>query len=130
MEEDVPSLPADLEHVPLVFEKIPTTETCSRAEDFYNFMNMRRTVRHFSKEDVPIEVMYNIIKTAGMLFYDQNDSLNIRYFKNNLVYSIFNQYLRLYINPMLANNTKIKMYKIANCASQNLPILLDYMNTF
>jgi len=64
-EEFSPSLPANLQHVPLVFEKLPIKETIERSEEFYKFMNMRRTVRQFSKEVVPIEVIHNIVKTAG-----------------------------------------------------------------
>lgn len=64
-EEDVPALPPDLEHVPLVYEKLATEESLQRSEEYCKFMNMRRTIRHFSTEDIPIKVMQNIIKTAG-----------------------------------------------------------------
>lgn len=64
-EEDAPALPPDLEHVPLVYEKLLTEESLKRSEEYYKFMNMRRTIRRFSTEDIPIKIMQNIIKTAG-----------------------------------------------------------------
>jgi len=37
-----------------------------RSKEFYLEMNNRRSVRFFSDKDVPIEVIENCIKTAGM----------------------------------------------------------------
>lgn len=66
IDDDVsPALPKDLKHILLVFEKISTEETTSRSLEFYELMNKRRTVRQFSADPVPIEVIRNIIKTAG-----------------------------------------------------------------
>lgn len=64
-----PFIPASLTHVPLVYEKFPEKEMKDRAEEFFKFMNMRRTVRNFSKESVPIEIIRNIIKTAGKILF-------------------------------------------------------------
>lgn len=36
-----------------------------RSLEFYQLMNKRRTVRHFSSETVPNDVIKNIIRTAG-----------------------------------------------------------------
>ena len=36
-----------------------------RSEDFYQFLNKRRTLRFFSDKPVPKKVMENIIKAAG-----------------------------------------------------------------
>ena len=44
---------------------IDKDEMIKRSRDFYQFMNMRRTVRTFSNRSVPREVMENIIKTAS-----------------------------------------------------------------
>ena len=44
---------------------IDKAEMIKRSLDFYQFMNMRRTVRAFSNREVPKEVMENIIKTAS-----------------------------------------------------------------
>lgn len=60
-----PALPKDLKHVPLVYEKLSIPESIERSNEFYKLMNKRRTVRHFSEEKVPIDVIRNIIRTAG-----------------------------------------------------------------
>lgn len=60
-----PALPKDLKHIPLLFNRISSEETLKRSVEFYELMNKRRTVRHFSSDPVPIEVIRNIIKTAG-----------------------------------------------------------------
>lgn len=39
--------------------------TLDRAKDFYAFHNRRRSIRDFSDEDVPFEVIQNIVLTAG-----------------------------------------------------------------
>jgi iodotyrosine deiodinase len=36
-----------------------------RSQTYYDYHNRRRTVRHFSSKTVPIEVIENIVKTAG-----------------------------------------------------------------
>ncbi|KAJ8919731.1 hypothetical protein NQ315_006259 [Exocentrus adspersus] len=60
-----PALPRDLAHVSLQFEKIPVDQAVKKSEEFYTLMNKRRTVRHFSTQPVPREIIHNIIKTAG-----------------------------------------------------------------
>lgn len=64
-EELFPALPKDLKHIPLNFQKLPLEEQINRSKEFYMLMNQRRTVRHFSTEPVPKEIIFNIIKTAG-----------------------------------------------------------------
>ena len=49
----------------LSHEFVEKEEMIKRSRDFYQFMNMRRTVRTFSNRPVPREVMENIIKTAS-----------------------------------------------------------------
>ncbi|MEQ9188830.1 MAG: nitroreductase family protein [Cryomorphaceae bacterium] len=39
--------------------------TLDRAKDFYAFHNRRRSIREFSNEDVPFEVIENIVMAAG-----------------------------------------------------------------
>jgi len=52
--------------VPLQFRKIENeTEQIERAEDFYENLNLRRTVREYSDKDVPIEIIEKAILTAG-----------------------------------------------------------------
>lgn len=55
----------DCKHIPLVYKRIPPHEAVARSKEFYEYMNTRRTVRHFSKEEIPPEIIDNIIKTAG-----------------------------------------------------------------
>lgn len=63
-EEWTPSL-ENVEHVPLIFDVISPEESLKRSNIYYELMNKRRTVRHFSDRDVPVEILHNCIKTAG-----------------------------------------------------------------
>lgn len=45
--------------------KIAQSSALKRSVDFYNFMNQRRSVRMFSSEFVPKEIIENIIRTAS-----------------------------------------------------------------
>jgi iodotyrosine deiodinase len=51
--------------VPLDFQKIEPDEQIKRAEEFYEYLNRRRTVRDFSGEAVPLEIIEKAILTAG-----------------------------------------------------------------
>ena len=52
--------------VPLEFEKIESeAEQTNRAEEFYENLNRRRTVRDFSDKDFPFEIIEKAILTAG-----------------------------------------------------------------
>ena len=58
--------PEDLQHVPLkTFKRYPTDEMVERSHEFYVDMNNRRTLRYFSSEPVPKEVIENLIRAAG-----------------------------------------------------------------
>ncbi len=46
-------------------EGFDNTTMLSRSNQFYQFMNQRRTVREFSDHPFPIEVIYTIIQTAS-----------------------------------------------------------------
>lgn len=59
------ALPWDLEHVPFKFDRLTPEESLRRSQEFYELMIKRRTVRFFSSDPVPQEVIRNIIKTAG-----------------------------------------------------------------
>ncbi len=50
---------------PLQFERIPVGESIQRSRDFIDLMRRRRTVREFSPEPVPLEIIENAIKVAG-----------------------------------------------------------------
>lgn len=52
--------------VPLEFRHIETeSEQITRAEEFYENLNLRRTVRDYSSKDVPFEIIEKAILTAG-----------------------------------------------------------------
>ena len=50
---------------PLEFRRIETREQIKRAAEFYENLNRRRTVRDFSDEAVPFEIIEKAILTAG-----------------------------------------------------------------
>ncbi len=49
--------------IPLDFQKVENQT--SRAQEFYENLNRRRTVREFSSENVPLEIIESAILTAG-----------------------------------------------------------------
>ncbi|KAI6653383.1 hypothetical protein LOD99_3602 [Oopsacas minuta] len=68
-EQVIDTLPAKStgEHVYVEFrhERIAKNEMICRSQAFYQFMNQRRTLRFFSTDPVPIEVIQNCVLTAG-----------------------------------------------------------------
>lgn len=68
-EECFPALPEDLKHIPLEYQRLSNSDMVEASFKFYQFMNKRRTVRHFSSDPIPIEVIQNIIRTAGIVLY-------------------------------------------------------------
>jgi iodotyrosine deiodinase len=56
---------AEPRFVPLAFERLPADEQIERSRRFLARMRTRRTVRHFSREPVPFELVENAIATAG-----------------------------------------------------------------
>ncbi|KAI4499104.1 hypothetical protein M0802_005687 [Mischocyttarus mexicanus] len=59
------ALSKDLEHLPYEYNKPNNEELLKRAKEFYEIANERRTIRFFSEENVPKEVINYIIKAAG-----------------------------------------------------------------
>lgn len=51
--------------IPYTPEKVSHEEMRKRAESFYQLMNARRTVRHFSDRDIPDDVIDTLIMTAS-----------------------------------------------------------------
>lgn len=51
--------------IPLTFERLAPEEMRRRAESFYREMDRRRSVRHFSSEPVPRELVEQAIRTAS-----------------------------------------------------------------
>lgn len=50
---------------PLEFERLPAGESIARSQRFYDLMRRRRTVREFSPDPAPMEVIENAIRVAG-----------------------------------------------------------------
>ncbi|EGD76784.1 hypothetical protein PTSG_08135 [Salpingoeca rosetta] len=55
----------EAEMVPLSFTRYSPSEMQQRAAEFYELMNKRRTVRHFSSDPIPEGVLESIIHCAG-----------------------------------------------------------------
>ena len=56
---------ADTPHVPFKFERVPESEMLKRSRDFYTKLNQRRSIRFFSKDPLPDEVLKNIVRAVG-----------------------------------------------------------------
>ncbi|KAJ8678905.1 hypothetical protein QAD02_014692 [Eretmocerus hayati] len=65
VEDDSPSLPENLEHVKFEYSRPTENEMRERSRKFYEITNARRTLRFFSPDPVPRDVIVNIIKAAG-----------------------------------------------------------------
>ena len=55
----------DVPHVPYLPPRYSADEMIERSKNFYDLVNGRRSVRYFSDEPVPIEVIENIVHAAG-----------------------------------------------------------------
>jgi nitroreductase len=55
----------DYQHVPLVFERVPADEQRRRAVEFLERMKTRRSVRAFSSEPVPYELVETAVRVAA-----------------------------------------------------------------
>ncbi|XP_012287054.1 iodotyrosine deiodinase 1 isoform X2 [Orussus abietinus] len=62
---DEPVLPKDLKSIPFKYVRPSEGEMVQRSIEFYNIASARRTLRFFSSDPVPPEVIHNIIRTAG-----------------------------------------------------------------
>jgi iodotyrosine deiodinase len=51
--------------VPFVFTRLDAEEALRRSREFQELMQTRRSVRHFSSESVPWELIENALRTAG-----------------------------------------------------------------
>jgi nitroreductase len=54
-----------MEFQPLVFKKNPEKKMIQRSDDFFQMMKTRRTVREFSRENIPKSVIKNALKIAA-----------------------------------------------------------------
>lgn len=56
---------AETPHVPYSVPRLSDDEMIKKSREYYETLNKRRSVRFFSKDPVPIEVVENIVKAAG-----------------------------------------------------------------
>lgn len=56
----------NVEHIPFSHTRYPEKEMVKRSQEFYELLNKRRSVRFISNEQVPMEVIDNVIKAAGL----------------------------------------------------------------
>jgi iodotyrosine deiodinase len=56
---------AEYRPIPLVFERLTSEESLARSRAFLELMGRRRSVRHFSREPVPAELIENAVAAAG-----------------------------------------------------------------
>ncbi|ROT67757.1 putative iodotyrosine dehalogenase 1 [Penaeus vannamei] len=52
-------------HIPYSRPRFSAEESIKRSKEFYEMMNSRRSVRFFSSDPVPREVIENVVRTAG-----------------------------------------------------------------
>jgi len=58
-------MPKTSQYIPYDYEKITAREMLENSDSFFRMMDKRRTIRHFSDEEIPIEVIENLVKTAS-----------------------------------------------------------------
>lgn len=82
--EEEPALPRDLKHIPYQYVRLSEKELLARALKFYQLAAARRTLRYFSADPIPKEIIREIIRAAGILFVDsvksENTSISNYYF--------------------------------------------------
>nr|XP_003404346.1 iodotyrosine deiodinase 1 isoform X1 [Loxodonta africana] len=54
-----------IDHIPFAHTRYSEEEMAKRSQEFYELLNQRRSVRFISNEQIPMEVIDNIIKAAG-----------------------------------------------------------------
>lgn len=64
-DDDQPALPNNLQHIPYVYVRPSENDLLRRAREFFKITNARRTIRFFSKDPVPKEIIQEIIRSAG-----------------------------------------------------------------
>lgn len=58
-------VPDDVDHIMLNFQRLPDHRQQKISKDFLNLMSQFRRVKSFSDKKVSLEVIENVIKTAG-----------------------------------------------------------------
>ena len=60
-----PLHPEDLAHIPYKHSRLSEQDMIRKSNEYYQALTKRRSVRFFSKDPVPLEVIENIVKAAG-----------------------------------------------------------------
>ncbi|XP_077005359.1 iodotyrosine deiodinase 1 [Tamandua tetradactyla] len=55
----------NIEHIPFSHTRYSEKEMAKRSQEFYELLNKRRSIRFLSNEQVPMEVIDNVIRAAG-----------------------------------------------------------------
>nr|XP_051710203.1 iodotyrosine deiodinase 1 isoform X2 [Oryctolagus cuniculus] len=63
--DDVEEPEENVEHIPFIHTRYSEKEMVKRSQEFYELLNKRRSIRFISNEQVPMEVIDNVIKAAG-----------------------------------------------------------------
>ncbi|KAF7989895.1 hypothetical protein HCN44_008569 [Aphidius gifuensis] len=63
--DEQPALSKNLEHIPFEYSRPSEENLLKRAREFYDITNARRTIRFFSKDKVPKNIIREIIRSAG-----------------------------------------------------------------
>ncbi|XP_017763518.1 PREDICTED: iodotyrosine deiodinase 1 isoform X2 [Eufriesea mexicana] len=64
-DSEEPALPIDLKHILYKYKRPSEVELLCRTSEFYKIVAARRSIRFFSPDPVPKEVIHEIIKAAG-----------------------------------------------------------------
>ena len=56
---------ADAPTIPLTFNRRTESEMQARAQSFHNEVSQRRSVRHFSRDAIPMDVVETCVHSAG-----------------------------------------------------------------
>ncbi len=56
---------ADTPHIPYAVSRLSEEEMKQKAREFYEHLNKRRSIRQFSSDPVPVEVIQDVVRAAG-----------------------------------------------------------------
>lgn len=56
----------NVEHIAFSHTRYPEKEMVKRSQEFYELLNKRRSIRFISNEQIPMEVIDNVIRAAGL----------------------------------------------------------------
>jgi len=66
--EEEPALRRDLKHIPYQYDRLSAKESLARALEFYQLAAARRTLRFFSADPVPKEIIREVVRAAGIFY--------------------------------------------------------------